>query len=87
MRDERQVKAQKASEDKVNMTLDEAKAACLEGVPVRHKRHDVFFSKIAGLLYEPNDHGGFYCSCVCLDRASPISTSRCDPRDLEVVGA
>lgn len=86
MRDERQVKAQKPSEDKVNMTLDEAKTACLEGVPVRHKRYDTFYSKISGLLYEPNDHGGFYCSCVCLDRASPISTARCDPRDLELIG-
>ena len=68
------------------MTLDEAKAACLEGVPVRHKRHDVFFTRISGLLFEPNGRGGFYCSCVCHDRTSTISTARCDPRDLEVVG-
>ena len=67
------------------MTVDEAKAACLEGVPVRHKRHDVFFPRISGLLYEPNGRGGFYCSCVCHDRTSAISTARCDPRDLEVV--
>lgn len=65
------------------MTIDESKAACLEVVPVRHKRYDVIFSKIAGLFFAPNGHGGFYCSCVCIDRASPISTSRCDPRDLE----
>ena len=67
------------------MTLDEAKAACLEEVPVRHKRYEIFYAKIAGLLYEPNGHGGFYCSCVCMDSASPISTTRCDPRDLEAV--
>lgn len=67
------------------MTVDEAKAACLEGVPVRHKRHDTFFSQISGLLYEPNGRGGFYCACVCRDHGSPISTARCDPRDLELV--
>lgn len=65
------------------MKVDEAKAACLEGVPVRHKGKDVFFPRISGLLFEPNGHGGWYCSCICLDRVSPISTSRCDPRDLE----
>lgn len=68
------------------MTLDEAKAACLEEVPVRHRVHDVFYARIMGLLYEPNGHGGFYCSCVCADSMSPISTTRCNPGDLEVIG-
>ena len=68
------------------MTVEEAKAACREAVPVRHKRYGVFYARISGLLYEPSDRGGFTCSCVCRDSMSPISEARCDPRDLEVIG-